>query len=177
MDMRAQKTHRAIINSFLVLRSKKPLEKITVKELSELAEINKATFYLHFNDIYNLAESLERDVVKVCIDSIEHPENILIDNKSFIKELSDAFVSNEQLIKILFSGSRSSSFISIFENELCKVIEKTHPEYKISIENKMMITYLIYGGYYTYFKYCDLGIKPVMDLIEKLSAGIVNLNE
>ena len=41
----------------------------------------------------------------------------------------------------------------------------------------MMMTYLIYGGYYTYFKYCDNGIKPVLELIEKLSGGIVTLYE
>ncbi|MBR3282470.1 MAG: TetR/AcrR family transcriptional regulator [Ruminococcus sp.] len=45
MDMRIEKTRRSIINAFLQLRAKKPLEKITVKELSALAEINKATFY------------------------------------------------------------------------------------------------------------------------------------
>ena len=55
MDLRTEKTKRSIINSFLELRSRKPLEKITVKELSEKAEINKATFYLHYHDIYDLS--------------------------------------------------------------------------------------------------------------------------
>ena len=42
----------------------------------------------------------------------------------------------------------------------------------------MMMSYLIYGGYYTYFKYCDAsGIKPVLEIIEKLSDGIVKLYE
>lgn len=45
MDMRIEKTRRSIINAFLQLRAQKPLEKITVKELSALAEINKATMY------------------------------------------------------------------------------------------------------------------------------------
>ena len=40
MDLRTEKTRRSIINAFLELRAKKPLEKITVKELSEKAEIN-----------------------------------------------------------------------------------------------------------------------------------------
>ena len=46
MDLRVKKTRRSIINAFLMLRANKPLEKITVKELAELAMINKATFYL-----------------------------------------------------------------------------------------------------------------------------------
>lgn len=43
MDLRKQRTKNSIINAFIQLRASKPLEKITVKELAELAYINKAT--------------------------------------------------------------------------------------------------------------------------------------
>ena len=177
MDLRTEKTDRAIINAFLQLRAAKPLEKITVKELSARAEINKATFYLHFRDIYHLSETLERDVVRDCLESIEHPENVLKDTRRFIKELEDSFIANEQLIKLLFDGSRSSSFVTLFEEEITALIRTAYPDYQPATEQRMMLTYLIYGGYYTYFKYCDRGIKPVMELIEKLSDGIVGMVE
>lgn len=173
MDMRVEKTRRSIINAFLQIRASKPLEKITVKELSELAEINKATFYLHYHDVYELSEFLERDVVQSVLHGIEHPENIHTDNRQFIRELTTSFVANEQLIKTLFSGSRSGSFLTLFEEELTAVILSVQPDYKPSIESRMMMTYLIHGGYYTYFKYCDYGIKAVLELIEKLSDGIM----
>ena len=38
----------------------------------------------------------------------------------------------------------------------------------------MMFTYLVYGGYYTYFKYCDYGMEAVLKIIERFSDGIVN---
>lgn len=175
MDLRVEKTKRNIINSFLRLRSQKALEKITVKELSELAEINKATFYLHFKDIYDLSETLEKETVQECLRNIQHPEMIFSDNRVFVKELQEAFVANEQLIKILFEGSRSSSFVSLFEDELTAVMKSVRPEYEPSLESRMMLSYLIYGGYYTYFKYCGNGIRPVMELIEKLTDGIVGV--
>ena len=55
MDLRQKKTLAAIRTAFLELLGKKPLEKITVKELAEKAQISKATFYLHYQDIYDLA--------------------------------------------------------------------------------------------------------------------------
>lgn len=58
MDRQKQKTLRAIRNAFLELRPRMPLEKTTVRELSDLAEISKATFYLHYADIYALSEQL-----------------------------------------------------------------------------------------------------------------------
>ena len=51
MDIRTEKTERAIKNAFLELRSQKPLEKITVRELCAIACINKSTFYGHYDDI------------------------------------------------------------------------------------------------------------------------------
>ncbi len=175
MDMRIEKTRRSIINAFLQLRAKKPLEKITVKELSALAEINKATFYLHYKDIYDLSETLERETVQSALSSIQRPADILTDLRSFIRQLGDAFVSNERLIKILFEGSRSSSFVSILEDELMKVIHETDPYHSISQESRMMMTYMIYGGYYTYFKYCDMGIKTVLEMMEKMAGRIIGL--
>ena len=72
MDLRIQKTERAIKNAFIELRSKKPLEKITVKELCELAMINKSTFYSHYEDIYALSETMEQETVASIIGSIGH---------------------------------------------------------------------------------------------------------
>ena len=44
MDLRIEKTEKAIKNAFIELRARKPLEKITVKELCAEACINKSTF-------------------------------------------------------------------------------------------------------------------------------------
>lgn len=177
MDLRIEKTKCAIRNAFLQLRSKKPLEKITVKELSTLANINKATFYLHYHDIYDLSETLERDVVQSCLDGIKQPENIFKDNRSFVKELTQTFHANEQLIKILFEGNRSSSFMDLFEEELYKIIYKAYPDYQPALENKMIMTYLIYGGYYTYAKHRDEGINSVFNVIEKFSDAITEMHK
>ena len=52
MDIRIEKTRQSIINAFIELRSHKELERITIKELCEKAQINKSTFYAHYQDIY-----------------------------------------------------------------------------------------------------------------------------
>ena len=63
MDLRIEKTEKAIKNAFIELRAKKPLEKISVKELCAEACINKSTFYSHYADIYALSEAIERETV------------------------------------------------------------------------------------------------------------------
>lgn len=175
MDLRIEKTRNSIKNAFLQLRSKKPLEKITIKELSELAKINKATFYLHYSDIYDLSENLERQVVCDCLKNVQNPKDILGNVGKFIYDLEDSFNENEHLIKILFEGTRSSSFTTIFEEELYKMISAAYPDHVPTLESRMMTNFLIHGAYYTYFNFIDQGIKPVLKLLETLSSGIVNL--
>ena len=70
MDIRIEKTKTALHNTFLELRSRKPLEKITIKELCEKAQINKSTFYSHYKDIYDLSDQLETEVVTSVIEAI-----------------------------------------------------------------------------------------------------------
>ena len=107
MDMRVKKTKRSIINAFLELRSKMPLEKIRVNELCRIAEINKSTFYSHYQDIYQLSEEVEQEAIQSYLD-IPHPEYVLHNTEGFVRELFQAFYAHERLFRILFSGSRSS---------------------------------------------------------------------
>ena len=51
-------THRAIIDSFWMLLEKKSLDKISVKDIIEIAQINRNTFYYHFEDLYALLDTV-----------------------------------------------------------------------------------------------------------------------
>ncbi len=60
-DARVRYTKMRIREAFLRCLRKKPVNKITVKELCELAEINRATFYTHYADPFDLLEKLEEE--------------------------------------------------------------------------------------------------------------------
>ena len=72
MDLRTKKTRQSIFNAFLELRARCPLEKITVKELCAKAVIHKSTFYAHYQDLYDLADTLETEV-EMCIRDRSSP--------------------------------------------------------------------------------------------------------
>ncbi len=57
-DLRYRKNETAIRNAFRELIEAYPFEKITVKIISEKAEIAKPTFYLHYPDKYSLVDTL-----------------------------------------------------------------------------------------------------------------------
>lgn len=59
--MAAALTKQAIYSSFLGFLEKKPLDKITVKDIVDDCKINRKTFYYYFSDIYAMTEELFRD--------------------------------------------------------------------------------------------------------------------
>ena len=70
LDIRIEKTERAIKQAFMELRREKPVEKIRVKELCDRACINKSTFYAHYQDIYALANAMEDEMVHAVVESL-----------------------------------------------------------------------------------------------------------
>ena len=52
----SQTTKRALAASLKKLLSQRPLDKITVVDVTEDCEVNRQTFYYHFKDIYDLLE-------------------------------------------------------------------------------------------------------------------------
>ena len=70
MDLRIKKTKRAIRSAFAELIKEKPMEKITVKEIAERAEINKTTFYAHYETVYDLVDQLAQETVAEVISQI-----------------------------------------------------------------------------------------------------------
>ena len=52
-----------IKNAFLDLYSEHPIEKISVKLLTETAGVNRGTFYDHYTDIYDLLNQIETEFI------------------------------------------------------------------------------------------------------------------
>ncbi len=68
-DARVRYTKKVIHDTFLTLLREKSVKQITVTELCRLAEINRATFYKHYFDVYDLLEQIEAGVLERIRDS------------------------------------------------------------------------------------------------------------
>ncbi len=172
MDMRQQRTRRRIINAFLTLRSEKPLEKITIRELSDKATIHKATFYLHYHDIYDLSESLEWEVIDDILHGLSDPSKLLTDPERFNEELYCQLMANESLLTILFSGSRAGMLAFRMETRLKEYILNRRPEWD-TLEINVILTYLIQGAYHAYMQYRDKNAKQILLVINQLASSVL----
>lgn len=70
MDRRVRKTKKAIKNALMALASDKNLSEITVTDISDIADINRKTFYVYYKDVYDLIDDIENDIISKLIPLI-----------------------------------------------------------------------------------------------------------
>ena len=141
-DRRVEKTRNAIINAFKEMIIEKDFNEITIKELAERANINRKTFYLHY-------ESMEEILFDVTVELSEQVFESL-NNKGFfdpnvigitplIETINELINSNYELTCKLISAN-SYRFFSRNIKDLIKdaVIRKIKKhidmsEYKMNL--------------------------------------------
>lgn len=69
-DRRIRYTKQVIKDSLFALMKEKPVEKITVKELCAAADINRATFYAHYDTLTALLEEIEVEKSRELFDTL-----------------------------------------------------------------------------------------------------------
>lgn len=156
MDLRVQKTRNSIYEAFIELRAKKPLEKITVRELTDNAKISKQTFYLHYKDIYDLSEHLEQELIDSMLKDITFPENVLQHAGEISLQLFSRIIEQGQLFRIIFSDSRENVLIDNIEKIFKSVMYRQQPELRAHLKTNIYITVLVQGCYHAYQQYSTI---------------------
>ena len=173
MDLRKQKTLRSIREAFFTLRRQKNLEAISVTELATLAEISKATFYLHYRDIYDLSEQLQKEVLEAVFVRLKDPMDVLNDPKRFLHSFVGAVEAEAELINTVFSSSQAGALPAQILRSLKEYIFANSPELKNDPKVQVFLTYHIMGGYYACMENAkQLGYKKCLRILEQLQASL-----
>lgn len=61
--VKAKKTKHKIIDALFVLLDKKALDKITIQEICDEADIHRSTFYKHFGSIFDVINFLMQEII------------------------------------------------------------------------------------------------------------------
>ena len=111
MGLVAQTTKRALEASLKKLLVQKPLNKITINDITEDCGVNRMTFYYHFKDIYDLVEwsCLEdatqalqgKKTYETWQEGLQQIFEAVLENKPFIMNVYHS-VSREQIETYLF---------------------------------------------------------------------------
>ena len=110
MDRRTAYTRMVIKQAFLKYLSDKPLEQITIKEICLEANINRATFYRNYKDLYDVFEEIENDLMQEAFPNgaVEYD----------ITQLLEVIYNNQVFYKEFFNNHLQSNFIKNITDEM-----------------------------------------------------------
>lgn len=114
-DRRVRKTQTAIKDALITLLEKKRFEEITIQEISDLADVNRSTFYTHFIDKYDLLDKMENekiDEIRSFLESSKNDDELKI-SESQLRETMDFVINSigEHLYfyKLMFNLGKESN--------------------------------------------------------------------
>lgn len=115
-DRRIRKTTSALKHSLTELMQRKKLKDISVKELTELADVNRGTFYLHYTDVFDLLERSEDELIDQLRDTIaKYSKGDVFFQENLIPLFQDIYqicLDNVDLVRILISENGDIKFLN-----------------------------------------------------------------
>lgn len=94
MDKRVARTRKAIRRALIELAEEKPVDKITVKELCDLAEISKPAFYSHYGTLYDVIEEIEDESVQQMITRMAQLTRGDMYTEKFLRDFGEQVYEN-----------------------------------------------------------------------------------
>ncbi|UFU00218.1 TetR family transcriptional regulator C-terminal domain-containing protein [Radiobacillus kanasensis] len=111
LDRRKKYTRMVLKDSLMKLLNEKQISSITVKEICELSDINRSTFYSHYTDQYDLLDKVEDEIMEdmagyLSQHNFKKEENDL----QMIEKLLEYFASKQEVCKTLLNENIDTTF-------------------------------------------------------------------
>ena len=113
-----ENTKKAFIDAFCIINRQKPIEKITINEISKKAGYNRCTFYQYFKDIYDLRDKVE----DIAVNQIKYNFQNRINHDNFSQTFIEAVIKTQteqaKIYDILLNSDNIGHFTEKIKMEI-----------------------------------------------------------
>jgi AcrR family transcriptional regulator len=175
LDPRVRRTRGLILQSFHDLLSEKNFESVSVQDVTDKAQINRATFYAHFQDKYALLDfsiqqmfmqEIEKRTLNVCSYSPDNLRNLILAVCEFLGRLHTSCAQPHDQFESLVEGTIKKQIFDLLSYWLRK--SKLPTELPATVA-----TWAIYGlaSHYSHMKK-----RPVLEKFVDEAFPLVAVN-
>ncbi len=114
VDRRVRKTKKLLRECLTHLLKEKKIQDITVRELTEMADLNRGTFYLHYKDVFDLLEQTEEELLTAFRQLLNRLDAKNSDNElvPVFEEIFSMVKENGDLVEILLGENGDLNFLN-----------------------------------------------------------------
>lgn len=149
-DRRIIKTKRAIRTAFAQLVAEKDLKSITIKDISDRADINRKTFYNYYESVSRIVDEIEDEMIAACVrvlDDVDFSEVLQNPTKVFDR-MTSAISKDVEFYSLLFRAGNNGRLIAKIVTVLKDMVKESFAR-QITVEPdmlNMMADFIISGG-------------------------------
>ena len=172
-DRRVKYTKMVLRNSLIQLLNEKPFEKITIKELCQRADVNRGTFYVHYNDQEDLLQQIQDELIEGMQNLCEKGGCKKSDWFKYVRENKDA-------VLCLYSHQATKSFAERINSLLREYLKLSVKDRGIKDEgkNEILFDYLVSGivgcTLHWLTRDCPCDDEQLICILERLWQGTVS---
>lgn len=146
-DRRVRKTKKALREGLAELMLEKDLRNITVRELVDKIDIHRATFYVHYKDIYDLYEQMEDMIVNELCTIIDG--EVSGTYEALFEALISYVSDNSKICRMFLNKNGNRSFIdrisAVLEEKYLEIWQHDLKQKEIHEEWRFFASYHIRG--------------------------------
>ena len=112
-DRRVRRTKKLLTQALTQLLQEKQINEITVKELTDLADMNRGTFYLYYKDMFDMLEKIEDGMFEAldAIVSLHEHDDMSQQTKPILLDLFRFIQDNQEMCRVLLSPHGDMNFL------------------------------------------------------------------
>ena len=112
-DRRVRRTKKLLTKALTQLLQEKQINEITVKELTDLADMNRGTFYLYYKDMFDMLEKIEDGMFEAldAIVSLHEHDDVSQQTKPILLDLFRFIQDNQEMCRVLLSPHGDMNFL------------------------------------------------------------------
>ena len=155
MDRRVIRTKKAIRNAFAHLLSVKNLEDITVKDIAELADINRKTFYSYYSGVHMIVEETENEIVETFEAAIRDlpPDKLVKEPYLLFSRLSAIINADMDFYEPLMKADRSSNLLTKVSGMLKQKVRESYAAFsRIGEETFNIMVDFTFSGLFSVYQ-------------------------
>lgn len=173
------RSKKLIRDALVSLLDEKTLDKITVTDIVKKADINRGTFYAHYENVSDVVTSIFQNAYGIITDSInELPRNTNVDMSIMLQELQIVMEQDFEFYKKIFSSDINMKVYEEISNVLISYVFEHESEISnISHEDFVFYTSFYSGGIIKLYRDWFIGELPITfnELTERASVILQEL--
>lgn len=170
-------TKRILKESLLELMQDKPISKISIKEICDLSEMSRSTFYLHYQDQFELLKDIENDAFEKTFEALKGIDNS-INTLEAIERFLNYIKANKETFGILLCQPDTEDFQMSILEKIGEYVRISVPDIHQTPNNTYLFTFVMHGCISVLRQWInedfDLEIRVLAELIYNSCHSVVN---